>query len=56
MYGSCRLGAVFICIFVCVIQTSKVYPIRDNELNQWSSICYITKVIGMLVTIVILNV
>ena len=35
---------------------SKVYPIIDNKSNKWSSICYITGVIGILVTIVISNV
>ena len=50
----CRFGALFICVMV--IQTSKIYLISNNKSNQWSSICCRTEIIGILVTIVILNV
>ena len=35
---------------------NKVYTIRDKKSNQWSSICYKTRVKGILVIIIILNV
>ena len=56
----CRLlGATFVCLcqgatIICVraIQTSTVYPINNKKSNQWSSICYKTRIICILVTIV----
>ena len=35
---------------------SKVYSISDKKSNQWSLICCITEIIGILVTKVIPNV
>ena len=35
---------------------SKVYTIKDKKSNQWSSVCCRTRVKGILVIIVILNV
>ena len=46
-------GATFICMKA--IQTSKIYSIRDKKSNQWSPICYIIGIIGILVIIVISN-
>ena len=63
MCGCCRLHPVFVCrchgaTFICIraIYKSKVYMISDMKSNQWSSICYKIGIIGILVTIVILNV
>ena len=56
-------GAEFVCrchsaTFICmrVIQTNKIYLISNKKSNQWSSICYIIGIIGILVIIVISNV
>ena len=67
-----RFSATFVCrrfdamfiyrhrrtTFICIrmIHTSKIYLISDKKLNQWSSICYRTEIIGFLVIIVILKV
>ena len=50
-YGCCRLCVMFIC--VRAIQTNKVYMINDKKSNQWSSICFRTGAISILVTMVI---
>ena len=52
--GYRRLGATF--IYVWTVKTSKVYQVRDNKSNQWSSICSKTGVMDIIVTIVISNV
>ena len=49
-FGFCCRDATFICVWV--IQTSKVYPVKDKKSNQWSIICYGFGVISILVTIV----
>ena len=53
-FGFRRRSTTFICILA--IQMSKVYTIRDKKLNQWSSVCYRTKIKGIIITIVISNV
>ena len=53
-FGFCRHGATFICVWV--IQTSKVYLVKDKKSKQWSIIWYRFRVIGILVTIVTSNV
>ena len=48
-----RHGVTFICVWT--IRTSKTYTIKDKKANQWS-VCYRTRVKGILVIIVISNV
>ena len=43
-----RHGTTF--IYVRMIKMNKVYPINDNKSNKRSSIYYITKIIGILVS------
>ena len=50
----CRRGVTF--IYFKTIQPSKIYFIRDNKSNKWLLICYIIRVIGILVIIVISNI
>ena len=64
MACNCRhLDAMFVChrccaVFICVMvsQSSKVYLMNDNISNQWMSICYSIRIIGILFIIVISNV
>ena len=43
-------------LFVLAIQMSKVYIIKYDKSNQWSSICYRIRVISIIVIIVLSNV
>ena len=63
MCGCHSLNVTFICrccdvtfIYLRAIKTSKVYPISDKKSNQWSSICCIIEIIGILVIVIISNV